>query len=68
MRKWGARKESNLQPTDLLSGTKNKWFQRFPASHFGNKWPLTTMVVTSFVTKIFVTTIVTDTRSQNGLN
>ena len=20
----------NLQPTDLRSGTKNKWFQRFP--------------------------------------
>jgi hypothetical protein len=25
-------KKSNLQPTDLLSGTKNKWFNDFPTT------------------------------------
>lgn len=42
--------ESNLQPTDLLSRTKNKWFQRFPDHSFGNKWAVLVMVVTNFVT------------------
>jgi hypothetical protein len=30
--------ESNLQPTDCLAQTENKWFQRFPGCPDGHKW------------------------------